>query len=439
MLIVAIKEYPHTDIPSRAQELYRILIDAAQGRIRPTNAVFDCKMVGMWRTTREPMASFVRVSNPINADFIVIGAGIAGASVASWLAPHARVVVLEREQQPGYHATGRSAALFMEGYGTPQVRALTRASRGFLEHPPHGFADHLLLTPRGALFVATETQRELLEQRWELLLSNKTNGRRMSSSETCALVSVLRPECVSGSVYETDAFDIDVHALHQGYIRAMGRAGGTLVCNADVVAIERAGAEWTVHAAGSIYRTPVVINAAGAWVDAVARLAGVSPIGIEPRRRSAFIFSPPEALDCSGWPMFFGAAEDWYIKPEAGMLLGSPANADPVEPQDVQAEELDIALAIHRIEQMTTLSIRRPHKIWAGLRSFVADGDLVGGYDATQAGFFWLAAQGGYGIQTSAAMGEACAALARRLPIPNHISDVGLDAAMLSPTRLRAN
>jgi D-arginine dehydrogenase len=374
--------------------------------------------------------------NNINADYIVIGSGIAGASVAYWLAPHGRVVVLERESQPGYHATGRSAALFMESYGTPQVRALTLASRAFFERPPQGFADHPLLAPRGALIVATEQQQRQLEQHWEILLSTP-RARRMSSADSCSMVPVLRPERVLGSVYEPGVCDMDVHAIHQGYVREMRRAGGTLVCNAEVSAIERVRADWRVHTHDAVYQAPVVLNAAGAWVDAVARMAGVAPIGIEPRRRSAFIFAPPEGLDASRWPLVLGAAEDWYIKPDAGMLLGSPANADAVEPQDIQPEDMDIALAINRIEEMTTLTIRRPTHTWAGLRSFVADGDLVGGFDAIAPGFFWVAAQGGYGIQTCAAMGEACASLARGLPITQRIADFGLTAAMLSPARLR--
>ncbi len=373
----------------------------------------------------------------VQTDFLVIGGGIAGASVAHWLAPHGRVTVLERESQPGYHSTGRSAALFMESYGTPQVRALTMASRAFLQHPPEGFAEHPLLTPRGAMMVAAPGQLEHLEAHWEVLRAMSPAARRLEADEAIALVPVLRPEQVIGAVYEPDAADMDVHAIHQGYLRGMRQAGGKLVCDAGVTAMERAGDRWRVLAGGTVYEAPVVLNAAGAWVDAIARLAGVQPLGIQPCRRSAFIFAPPAGMEITGWPMAFGAEEDWYIKPDAGMLLGSPANADPVEPQDVQPEEMDIAIAIHRIEEATTLAIRRPARTWAGLRSFVADGDLVGGFDDAVPGFFWIAAQGGYGIQTSAAMGETCAALARGLPVPAHPASFGLTAQMLGPARLR--
>lgn len=378
------------------------------------------------------------VSPEIRADFLVVGAGIAAASVAHWLAPHARVIVLERESQPGYHSTGRSAALFMESYGTPQVRALTMASRAFLENPPAGFTEHPLLSPRGALMVASPGQEQALEEHWDVLRSITQHARRLDRDETCAMIPVLRPEQVAGSVYENDAFDMDVHAIHQGYLRGVRHAGGRVVCDAEVTALRREGGLWRVQAGGQTYEAPVVINAAGAWADAVAQLAGVPALGLQPRRRSAFTFAPPEGVQAAAWPMAIGVDETWYFKPDAGMLLASPANADPVEPQDIQPEELDIAMAIHRIEEMTTLIIRRPARTWAGLRSFVADGDLVGGFDPDAPGFFWVAAQGGYGIQTSAAMGEGCAALARGLPLPERIAGFGLTEAMLSPARLRS-
>ncbi len=371
-----------------------------------------------------------------STDFLIIGGGIAAASVGYWLAPHGRVTLLEREPQPGYHSTGRSAALFMESYGTPQVRALTMASWAFLQSPPEGFAEHPLLGPRGAMMVATHGQEALLAAHWDILRAMTSHAQLLDGAGACARVPALRPGKVLGAVYEPEAADMDVHAIHQGYLRGLRHAGGRVVCDAEVTALTRVGGLWRAQAGGQVYEAPVVLNAAGAWADMVAALAGLPGIGLEPRRRSAFIFAPPEGVNTSGWPLTGGVAEDWYFKPDAGMLLGSPANADPVAPHDVQPEEMDIALAIHRIEEMTTLSIRRPTRTWAGLRSFVADGDLVGGFDVHAPGFFWVAAQGGYGIQTSAAMGETCAALARGLPVPGRIAAFGLTAAMLSPSRL---
>lgn len=371
------------------------------------------------------------------ADFLVVGGGIAAASVGYWLAPHGRVVLLERESQPGYHSTGRSAALFMESYGTPQVRALTLASRAFFEAAPGGFSELPVLSPRGAMMVAEHGQEEALEEHWEILRAMSPNARLLDAHGACEITPVLRGEKLAGAVYEPDAADMDVHTIHQGFLRGIRRAGGRIVTDAEVTSLRRVGQVWQAGAGGQIYEAPVVLNAAGAWAGVVGEMAGAMDIGLEPRRRSAFIFAPPPGCDASAWPLTAGVTEDWYIKPDAGMLLGSPANVDPVPPHDVQAEEMDIALAIARIQEMTTLTIRRPTRVWAGLRSFVSDGDLVGGWDPQARGFFWVAAQGGYGIQTSPAMGEACAALARGQPIPPHIAARGLTEAMLSPARLR--
>ncbi|MGS5088866.1 NAD(P)/FAD-dependent oxidoreductase [Hydrogenophaga sp. A37] len=370
------------------------------------------------------------------ADFIVIGAGIAGASVAHWLAPHGRVLLLERESQPGYHSTGRSAALYMASYGSAQVRALTRASLAFFESPPAGFSEHPLLSPRGAMMVATEAQMPELEAHWAMLAPLNPQAVRLTGAQACDRVPALRPEQVAGAVYEPDAADMDVHAIHEGFLRGVRHHGGQIVCDAEVASMHRSDGQWTVSAGGRTWRAPLVLNAAGAWAEVVGQMAGARPIGLVPKRRSAFVFHPPKDLPVASWPLVFGAAEDWYIKPDAGVLLGSPANADPVPPQDVQPEELDIAMAIHRIGEMTTLEVTRPIRTWAGLRSFVEDGGLVGGFDPQAEGFFWVAAQGGYGIQTSPAMGEACAALARGLPLPSHIAAEGLDAAQLGPARL---
>jgi D-arginine dehydrogenase len=371
------------------------------------------------------------------ADFLIIGGGIAGASIGFFLAPHGRTVLLERESQPGYHSTGRSAALFLESYGTPQVRALTRASRAFFDTPPEGFSGQPVLAERGCMLVAAHGQEDQLQAHWDLLRSMTPQARQLTPAEACERVPVVRQDRLVGAVLEPEAMDMDVHAIHQGYLRGLRHAGGTVVCDAEVTRLERSQGGWQVTTRAGTWSAPVVINAAGAWCDVVAQLAGVPPIGLQPKRRSAFTFAPPPGMDPRHWPCLISADESWYVKPDAGVLLGSPANADPVPPQDVQPEELDIATAIDRIQQMTTLEIRRPARTWAGLRSFVPDGDLVGGFDPQAEGFFWVAAQGGYGIQTSPAMGEACAALARGEPVPERIAAFGLAGAMLSPARLR--
>lgn len=372
-------------------------------------------------------------------DFLVVGGGIAGASVAYWLAPHGKTLLLERESQPGYHSTGRSAALFMASYCGPQVRALSLASLPFYTQPPEGFSEHPLISPRGALMVAAPGQEGALEAHWQVLLQTSPQAQRLTTQQACALVGVLKPDQVVGAALEPDAMDMDVHAIHQGFLKGMRRQGGSLACDAEVTLLQHDGSLWQVQAAdGRSWSARVVINAAGAWADELGRLAGAQTIGLQPCRRSAFVFTPPEGVSVEHWPMTYSAGEDWYIKPDAGVLLGSPANADPVPPHDVQPEEMDIALAMHAIGEMTTLSMRRPLRTWAGLRSFVADGGLVGGMDTQVPNFVWVAAQGGYGIQTAPAMGEACAALARGLPLPEHIAAQGLTPEMLSPARLQS-
>jgi D-arginine dehydrogenase len=371
------------------------------------------------------------------ADFLVVGAGIAGASVAYFLAPHGRVVVLEREAHPGYHSTGRSVALFSETYGTPQVRALSCASRSFLEQPPPGFTETPILTPRGALMVARPGQDAAVDAELAAMRRVAPDVRRVEAAEALATVPVLRPEATGAAILEPGAADIDVNALHQGFLRGLKARGGELVCGAGVDAVSRVADGWEVRVGERCWRAAVLVDAAGAWADVLAHMAGVRPVGLQPKRRSAFTFAPPDGVDPRPWPAVIAFDESWYIKPDAGALIGSPANADPVEPHDVQPEEWDIAVAIDRIQTGTELSIRRPTRTWAGLRSFVADGDLVGGPAPDDPAFCWVAAQGGYGIQTCAAMGEACAALARGAPIPAHLAAHGIDAAMLSPARLQ--
>ncbi|MGD9831539.1 MAG: NAD(P)/FAD-dependent oxidoreductase [Piscinibacter sp.] len=374
-----------------------------------------------------------------DTDVLIVGAGIAGASVAAFLAPTHKVVLLEAESQPGYHSTGRSAAMFMESYGTPTIRALTRASRAFFEAPPEGFAAAPLLAPRGAMYVGTPAQRDALDALAAELAPDAPNLRRLAATEAIERVPVLRPAQVDGAVLDPDATDLDVNALHQGFLRRARGHGARLVTDERVVAIEHHGGAWRLRTEAGEWRAPVVVNAAGAWADRLAVLAGLPAIGLQPKRRAAFLFAPPADQDITRWPCVCGVdeAEGWYFKPDAGVLLGSPANADPVEPHDVRPEELDIALGIARIEEMTTLTIRRPSHTWAGLRSFVADGDLVAGFDPLAEGFFWCAAQGGYGIQTAPAMGELCAAWVRGEPTPARIAAQGVDAAYLHVARLR--
>lgn len=374
------------------------------------------------------------------ADYLIIGGGIAGASAGYWLSHHARVIVLERESMPGYHSTGRSAALYIAAYGTPQVRALTLGSRAFFDQPPAGFAEHPLLTPRGELLVDLIGDPGELQRQYLSAKALVPETRLLDVEESMAMMPILRREKVHGGIYDPTVCDIDTDALYQGYLRGIRRNGGEIHTDSEVQKLTRDGQGlWQVRTAQQHFSAPVIINAAGAWADHIGELAGAQKIGLQPKRRSAFVFSPPAELNIHAWPELAALDGSFYMKPDAGMFLGSPANADPVEPHDVQPEELDIATGIYHIEEATTLSIRRPARTWAGLRSFVSDGDLVCGLDPQVEGLFWIAAQGGYGIQTSPAMGQASAALVRGKPLPDALAAFGLTEAMLSPHRLHAS
>lgn len=371
-------------------------------------------------------------------DTLIIGAGIAGASVGYRLAGQRKVLLLEREAQPGYHSTGRSAAMFMEAYGTPQIQALTRASRAFYEAPPEGFCEHPLLEPRGCLYVASVEQRDLLEATYAQNLANGTQVSLLDRDGALALVPSLRGEILAGAVLEPGAMDLDVHALHQGFLRGLRQAGGELRCNAELVQAHFLDDLWQVELAdGSCIKARQLVNAAGAWADQVAKQCGVAKVGLQPCRRTAFTFPGPAAQDFARWPAVIGVDESFYFKPDAGQLLGSPANADPVQPQDAAPEELDLALGIYNIEAITTLEIRRPSHSWAGLRSFVTDGDLVLGFDPGMPRFFWLAAQGGYGIQSAAGASRLAADLLLGQPICTSLTTQGVVPELLSPARFQ--
>jgi len=371
-------------------------------------------------------------------DAAIVGAGIAGASFAYTLAPHARVLLLERESQPGMHSTGRSAAMFMESYGPPQVRALTRASREFYTRPPPGFADAPILSARGALYVARGDQQRALDTLLRELSASGRGVQRISAAECLRRVPVLREEGLLGGIFEADAMDIDVHALHQGFLRGFKHQGGTLWCDAEVKQGIASGGQWALELAdGRRVHCRTVVNAAGAWADELAKRCGALPLYVQPKRRSAFTFSAPAGVDVRAWPTVADVDERWYFKPDAGQLLGSPANADPVPAHDVVPEELDIATGIAAIEAATTMTIRRPTRTWAGLRSFTPDGELVVGWDTTRTALFWLAGQGGYGIQSAAGAAQLATALWRGAQLPETLRAEGVQAHALEPARLQ--
>lgn len=370
-------------------------------------------------------------------DIAVIGAGIAGASMAAELAGQQRVVLLEAESQPGYHTTGRSAALFSETYGPPVIRALSRASTPFFDAPPTGFAAYPLLSSRGVLIVAREDQLPQLNA-MEAELSRHGNIRRVAAEEVRATAPLLRASYAAAGLLEHGARDIDVHGLHHGYLRRFRTNGGELRTGSEVLSIEHFAGEWTIQTRRGTLKAGIVVNAAGAWADEVAAMASARKIGIVPKRRTAVTVAAPVGREPASWPMVVDVDEQFYLKPEAGRLLISPADETPSLPCDAQPEELDIAICLNRIETAFDLRVERVERKWAGLRSFVGDKTPVAGFDAEVADFFWLAGQGGYGIQTAPALARTAAALALGLPIPADIAGEGVTEAVLAPNRLKA-
>jgi D-arginine dehydrogenase len=371
----------------------------------------------------------------MQCDFLIIGAGIAGASAGFELAAKGKVIVLEREARPGYHTTGRSAATFIETYGNRVMRGLTSCGKEFFVNPPAGFADAKLVSPRGCMIVATAEQTAKLRQGIAEAQDLSPAVRALDTKEAQRFCPVLKPEAAAAAMLDPDAMDIDVDALHQGYLRGMKAGGGSLVTDAEVQGMDRKAGQWQVATRQGTFTAPVVLNAAGAWADVIAGLAGVSPVGLVPKRRTIVAFDPPQGVDPRSWPITGAASEDWYFLPQGGRVLGSPEDETPSAPCDAQPDELDIAIAIDRIETATTMRIRRVQTKWAGLRSFVADKTIVAGFAPDAEGFFWLAGQGGYGIQTSPAMGRAAAALATGADLPPDIAGRGITAAMLAPDR----
>jgi D-arginine dehydrogenase len=373
------------------------------------------------------------------ADIVVIGAGIAGASLAcelaEWQGQKRRVILLERESQPGYHTTGRSAAMYAPAYGNPLVRGLTRASRGFYDAPPPGFAQTPLLIPRGMLFIGTAERAEAARA----MLADPQLARtlaRMTQDEVLAWIPILRREACAHALCDMSSQDIDANALHQGYLRAFKARGGITRTGAEVAALTRDGKGWRVLAADAELRAPVVVNAGGAWVDEIARLAGLAPIGMRPLRRTALIIDAPAGVDVSRWPATIEMTETFYFKPDAGRILVTPADETPSPPCDAQPEEIDVARAVDFFESATTARVPRVIRKWAGLRTFAPDRSPVVGFDPRAEGFFWMAGQGGYGLQMGPGLARAATAILLGQALPADIEAEGVAAADMAPQRL---
>jgi D-arginine dehydrogenase len=364
------------------------------------------------------------------ADFLIIGGGIAGLSAGAKLAKHGRVVVLEAEDAPGYHSSGRSVTFSHFGIGGATVRALTAESRGFFLDPPEGFGDLCKVVP--ALFIANEAMVPVLDDLERITRSLSAAVERLDEAGAAHYCPALRwaPDAVAAAFVHREGLRLEPHALLQGYARAIKAAGGDVVTGARVSAI---GPRWRVTTdSGDTYEAPILINAAGAWADQVATLAGVRPLGLTPLRRTIIVFDPPAEMDVRGWPFVKTAVDYMYMLPDSGRLLASPVDENPDDPCDAQPDEYNMALAAHRVTEFTSLEVRRITHKWAGLRTFSADRVPVAGFAPDAEGFFWLAGQGGYGLQTAPAMAEIAEALAIGSDWPAH-----LRAAAVTPDKIR--
>jgi D-arginine dehydrogenase len=363
-------------------------------------------------------------------DIAVIGAGMAGATAAAFLAADKRVALIEAEDVAGYHTTGRSAAIWIQNYGPPDVRDLTRLSRSFFENPPAGFAPASLIRHRPVLTLATPEQAADLDS----AIANGLGIRRLTVAQAEGLLPAIRPGYLGGAAIEDEAFDMDVAAIHQGFLHMLRASGGTIGLRSRAGRIERRGGLWEIDtAAGGVFRAEMLVNAAGAWGDEVASLAGALPVGLEPRRRTAAIIDP-SPFDVSDWPMIIDVNEGWYARPEARTrLMVSPADATPTYPHDVQPEEFDIAVGIDAMQQALDITVRRIEHSWAGLRTFTPDGSLAFGWDPVVEGFFWCVGQGGYGIQTAPAAGRFVADMV----LGRDPGDAGALVAAVAPGRFR--
>ena len=352
-------------------------------------------------------------------DFLIIGGGIAGISAAARLSHLGAVLLLESEAHLAHHASGRSAALYEPRYGAAPVVALSLASGDEFHNHPN------LLTPRGLLILGRADQAGAFAD------DIATMGLdRIPLAQAQALVPILNPGTVAHAAFGDHAWDIDTDLLIQTYAREARGNGAKIMTGQRVTGIHRDGA-WTVRTATQTFQARLLINAAGAWADDIARLAAVRPLGLQPMRRSMARIPAPGGLDVTRWPMIFGCGESWYAKPDAGALIVSPAEEHPTDPHDAWADDLVLAQGLARYEEMVTAPVTRLIAGWAGLRTFAPDRVPVIGHDPAQPAFFWLAGQGGYGFQSAPAASQLAADLIAGRP-PAIAAEV---VTRLSPTR----
>ena len=368
-------------------------------------------------------------------DVAIIGGGITGLSLAYFLSPHRSVVVLERETALGYHSTGRSAAEFVLRYNAPEVCALAAIAKDFFDSPPEGFSDIPLLRQRGGVTIANAEKASRLEEMFRTELAFTPELEPLDEEELLARVPILKPGYAEAAFYDPNFWDIEVESLLQGYVKGARRNGAEIRERHAVLSASHDGQAWTIETSAGSVRAKTVVNAGGGWADPTAEMFGVKPLGIIPHRRTAITVDLPEGVDISDMPEINEIDEEFYMKPDAGRLFASPADATPCEPGDVQPEELDVAWAAHYVEEATIIPVRRVAKSWAGMRSFSPDKLPVIGFAPDRPGFFWVAGQGGFGILTSPAVGSLAASQLTGASQPEGFDVQALDPQKFSPMR----
>jgi D-arginine dehydrogenase len=342
----------------------------------------------------------------MDADVVIIGGGIAGVSLAGRLAGKVSVVVLEREGVLASHTTGRSAAIYTEMYGNEAVRGWSTESRPFFDNPPDGFAERPLLTPRPTLFVARAEQAGALTKE---LTAYADVSRPVSLEEMYARMPIFRRGIYAAAGEEPGSADIDVHGLFEGFRRLAVHGGVTILTGQEIVAFDRGPHGWTVRTPTDSFTARVVVNAAGAWAGVVGNLVGLGDRGLTPLRRTAVMIEPPDGVDVSNWMHVNDVGDAYYFKPDAGLILASPVDETPSEPCDAQPEEIDVATIAYNLEEVLDMKVNRIRRKWAGLRTFTPDRTPLFEFDPAAEGFFWLAGQGGYGLQTAPALSSHAA------------------------------
>lgn len=373
----------------------------------------------------------------ITSDAVVVGGGIAGTSIAFELSKHMKVILLEAEDVPGYHSTGRSAALLLRVYGSNVIQALTRASADFFENPPEGMFEHNLISDRSILWIAANEQKKRFDDLVQEYNSASVALESMDCGHSNGVCTVLSDQYKRSNMLALDCTskDIDVHALHQGFLRAFKMRGGEVKTRAIVHAITNRSSTWVTHSRRNSYESKYLINAAGAWCDDIAKLAGVAPLNLIPTRRTAITFNPNLHFDYQDFPLVVDVDEQFYFKPESGLMLASPADETPAPPCDAQPEEMDIAVAVHRIEQATTMRVKKIASKWAGLRTFAPDRNPIVGFDTNASGFFWFGGQGGAGIMVAPGLARAGSQLILDGSLPTDIESYCISSHELSPSR----